>query len=177
LDEPLAKAPLVQGRRTAARRRVVPSAAIVVCAVKVQPPMHSVADAIPGYLEIKTEGLKKLKVENWRGALQKGFDAGFETATGPDSLGMSILRADLELVPGAVSGEGSIVAVGAQVTFKAQLQKADGQVVCTAATTATSKKTVTRASEMAELVSSAVESMYEIVAAKCLASGAEPGPG
>jgi len=132
------------------------------------------ADSIPQELQSRTKGIKKLHVEAWRSALERGFDDGFSEASGNTPFTMNILRADLALVPGAVSGAAAVVAVSAQVTFKAQVKDASGNTVCTEAATATAKMTTSQGRAMGDLVSSTVESMYELIADRCLSNNPAP---
>lgn len=125
-------------------------------------------DSITEYHETKTKGIKKLKLESWRTAITDGFEYALEDAQGPTRLTIQVSRAELELVPAAVAANTGIVAVNAQITFKARLQDVAGQTMCTEAATAVAKESTSRVNAMGELVGSAIESMVEIFSAECL---------
>ena len=122
-------------------------------------------------------------VEGWRATLSNGFQNGFADAfrvvPGPAEadLVLTIQDAELQFVPAAVNGMGNVVAATAQLRYKAMLSSRDGAAPRLVAGTAESKQATADRSEATRLAKSAVETMYEQIAAKLFADpGAAPAP-
>ena len=119
-------------------------------------------------------GIMGGSVQGWHTTLRSGFGNGFNDvfrlSEGPADTTMSIDVAELEFVPAAVSGYYGVIAVNAQVRFKATVTQ--GGVKRRIAGTAVSKKSIANAAEATAGTVSAVESMYEAIARELFADTA-----
>lgn len=129
-----------------------------------------------------TNGIMGGHVSGWHGSLRHGFANGFGDAfriVGAPTDAATVLTLDmveLEYVPAAVAANGAVVAANAQIRFKATLTDKGGEGRRVAGT-AVSKKSTTDRGEAGNIAMSAIESMYEAIAAKLFASAsasAEP---
>ncbi len=119
-------------------------------------------------------GIMGGSVQGWHTTLRAGFSNGFSDAfqlrEAPAETTMSIDVAELEFVPAAVSGYYGVVAVVAQVRFKATVTQ--GGVKRRVAGTAVSKKSIASRNEVTAGTVSAVESMYEAIARELFSDSA-----
>lgn len=108
-----------------------------------------------------------VEVSSWRKTLQAGYDASLASASGSGSgvLEVRLMRADLSFSSAAVTAEGTAVAARAHVTYQARLVDASGQTIRKSIGTAVAKTAVTSKYEATANAASAVESMYELIAA------------
>lgn len=118
-------------------------------------------------------GIKSASVAGWRDSLQNGFNNGFSdvyklgSSASDSDLILKLTRADIEFAPSAVRADGTPVAIHVQILYKASLvDNTTGETVKRAADTVVSKRSITRAGDTTEAVKSAVETMYEIIAAQ-----------
>lgn len=119
-------------------------------------------------------GIMGGRVQGWHTTLRAGFGNGFNDVfrltEAPAETTMTIDEAELEFVPAAVSGYYGVVAVTAQVRFKATVTQ--GGVKRRVAGTAVSKKSIASRNEATAGTVSAVESMYEAIARELFADSA-----
>lgn len=115
-------------------------------------------------------GVRTTDVTEWHSSLKKGFENGFkdyytivENKEDADLI-LTLTRADLEFVPAAVSGSYGVVAINAQIDFKAILKNKNNEVLNSDAGTSVSKNSTNQPSQATSVVESSVESMYEILA-------------
>ncbi len=126
----------------------------------------------PGVLDAfqvpSKNGVAGADVTGWHLTLENAFKNGFAEAFakgGADSdLTLVIVEAEPTFAPTAVTANGQVVSVSAQLRYKARLLDKAGQVVRRSTATVASKKSVTSRNEASDSVAGAVESMYERLA-------------
>jgi len=113
-------------------------------------------------------------VQSWRASLTSGF----RNAFGPEQPGgraIVIDRAELSWAPAAVDNHGSILAMNAQLTYRASLVDGAGRNVGGVAGTVESKSPASNFDGIEPSVTSAIESMYEDISVRLLGeSGKAP---
>ena len=119
-------------------------------------------------------GLPSTEVDHWRASLRNGFinaykDA-FTLAPQNGDATIEIQEADLSWAPAAVAGTGTVMAITAQIRYKARLTKDGGKTVIPISGTVESKKAVTRANDASGGASNAIESLYEDMTNKFFAA-------
>ena len=128
-----------------------------------------ISDSIPNDFDPQTPPhLRNMHVQGWHQTLEKGFSNGFGDSmrvvdSGTSDWTLKIDNAELEYVSAAVNGYGNVVALTAQIRFKASLQR-DGEELRLAGTVE-SKKATSQGAEIPALAYSAIETMYEKIAA------------
>jgi hypothetical protein len=110
-----------------------------------------------------------VNVESWRETLANGFRHGlapfFAAAPGANGgMTLELIETQLSYVPAAVTSAGGVVAVHAQLRYRARLLDAHGQVLQRLAGTALSKEPVTQGNHLTRAAGSAVEGLYENIA-------------
>ena len=119
-------------------------------------------------------GISKIKVVGWRESLKSGFNNGFgeyysivENKSEADLI-LEIKKADIEFSATsyiATSNTSSkINSVKALITYKAKLVNKTGETIGQSANTSVSKNPINNSRYCTDAVSSAVESMYELIA-------------
>jgi len=127
----------------------------------------TLGDAVEDDVLVQDPGIRKLQVEGFHAALQTGFDYAF---TGGAAYNITLHRADVGMVAGAVDGGGMVVAATSQITFQASVVSDETGDTCKVAGTATAKRTVSSPKHAGSVVESAMETMIESIAAECLGS-------
>jgi len=120
------------------------------------------------------QGIVTLRVQDWRKTLEVGFKNGFSNSfdldSGKSEMKVQIKSADFVLVPSAVRADGRVVAMSAQVRYQARLLDGEGKVVRRSARTVSSKGITSDGGDLEVTAASAVESMYEAIAADFFSS-------
>ena len=109
-------------------------------------------------------GIMGSQVLNWHTSLKNGFRAGFRDIFQVDQPGgytIELTRVEPEVVTAADSAQVGVVAVRVQITYRAALIDANGQVVKVAAETVSSKSAITMRPDVPAGYASAIESMFE----------------
>lgn len=119
--------------------------------------------------EFKTppsSGMMEFPVHDWHQTLTNGFQSAFSDASSGHQL--QLLLADLSFAPNAVTAQGQVRAVRAQIRFKARLVSQTGEELAVIAGTVESREANTQGSDDAMTLNAAyaVESLYEAIAAK-----------
>jgi hypothetical protein len=129
-----------------------------------------IAPSVPDTHVIPGDGdVRDVSVQKWHSTLARGFQAAFNPS-GKD-MALALDRADLRFVPAAVTAQRGTAAVRAQITYKGKLLKGTKELVSFAGT-AEAKSATASLDGLTANASSAVETMYEAIAAKVLAPGA-----
>ncbi len=132
---------------------------------------------IDSYSFPSKNGIGGATVEGWHQTLTNGFNNGFSDSfqienENPD-LTLKITRAEIEFSPTAVTHAGQVATFNAHIVFKASLyNQSEKKIINRTSGTAVSKLSTSgitgTAKDLNNSISSAVESMYEIIASKML---------
>lgn len=164
--------------------RADPSPNVALVQSKARLALRIEPDVPDTYVHPRTSGIGPTDVKQWHETLQAGFEQGIAPSFAAPGAGADFVlvlkKAELAMVPAAVSGDGYVVSGRAQVRFQAQLLDATGQPVRAVSGTVESKTSSSRMEDATLLAGDAVEGMYEEIAAKLLQdlpAQSAPAPG
>lgn len=141
------------------------------------PAALKLADSVKDEFSTTEEGgVMAVPVKGWRSTLTKGFESAFNPS-GKEGRTLEILMADLSFAPAAVAANHNVVAVRAQIRFKARLLAADGTELGIVAGTAEARDANTSPSSetMTANAAQAVETMYEGLTSELIQKAGDGG--
>lgn len=122
-------------------------------------------------------GVMAVPVKGWRSTLTNGFESAF-SPSGKQGRTLEILSADLSFAPAAVAANHNVVAVRAQIRYKARLLSEDGSELGIIAGTADARdaNSSPKSETMTSNAAQAVEAMYEALTVELIQKlGADGG--
>lgn len=121
-------------------------------------------------------GIRKIGVTKWKTSLSNGFVNGFSEYQPDNAISsrtLKLTKADVMLIPAAVSYDGGIPAARAVIDYKAELLDEDGNTISKMSGTSTANVAATGDAFHADgngSVADAIKIMYEDIASKMLSN-------